>query len=391
MADFRMPALGADMEKGTLVEWLVKPGDAVKRGDIIAVVDTEKGAIEIEVFETGVVSALKVPVGETVPVGAVLATIGAPGEAAPAPAAAPPKAAPPRPSPPAPTARAQAPAPAALRPGAEHPASPYARRRAEELGVALEGIVGSGPGGAVTARDVEAAAGTREKKVAKPGLDPAEMRRAIARAMSRAKREIPHYYVALTMDVGALSDWLAKRNAAAAPDARLLSVVPLMKAVALALRAVPQLNGWYQEDRFQPSEAVHMGAAVALRGGGLIAPAIHNVEQIDLDSLMAALRDLVARVRTGRLRSSEMVDGTITVTSLGEANADMVLPVIYPPQVAIVGFGAIVERPWVVEGKIEARATVTATVAADHRASDGRVGSRFLTTLAEILKEPEKL
>lgn len=395
MAEFRMPSLGADMEHGTLVEWLVKPGDRVKRGDIVAVVDTEKGAIEIEVFQDGVVGALKVEVGARVPVGAVLALIGGEGEAKAAPPITPapePVSTPPPVSQPTPAPIPQLSTEATPRAAPGQKVSPYARRRASELGVALVDITGTGPGGAITARDVETRAPAPEgRPSAKPGLDRDEMRRAIARAMARSKREIPHFYVAHTMDVGALTDWLTRYNAARPPAARLLPVVPLMKAVALTLRAVPSLNGWYQDGQFEPSEVVHLGVAVALRGGGLIAPAIRNVDQLDLDALMNALRDLVQRVRSGRLRSSEMTDATVTITSLGEDQADTVFPIVYPPQVAIVGIGGIVERPWSVAGTVLSRPTLTVTVAADHRVSDGRIASRFLALLAESLNKPDML
>jgi pyruvate dehydrogenase E2 component (dihydrolipoamide acetyltransferase) len=217
------------------------------------------------------------------------------------------------------------------------------------------------------------------------------MRRAIAAAMARSKREIPHYYLIQTIDIGAAQDWVAKENEQRPPAERLLIGALYVKAVATAARAYPEFNGFFAEDRFQPSDAVHAGVAIAIRGGGLAAPAIHNAADLDLLTLMARMRDLVARVRAGRFRSSEISDPTITITSLGDRGVDAVWGVIYPPQVAIVGFGRIVERPWVADGAVRARPTVCVTLAADHRVSDGHRGALFLERIGELLTEPGNL
>jgi pyruvate dehydrogenase E2 component (dihydrolipoamide acetyltransferase) len=165
----------------------------------------------------------------------------------------------------------------------------------------------------------------------------------------------------------------------------------LLKAVARALRDYPEFNGFWLDGAFQPSGQVHLGVAISLGRGGLIAPAIHDADQLSLPELMAALRDLVNRVRKGGLRSSELSDPTITVTSLGEQGTETVFPVIYPPQVAIVGFGMIVQRPWIAGGAIEARRVISVSLAADHRVSDGHRGARFLITIARRLQEPQAL
>jgi pyruvate dehydrogenase E2 component (dihydrolipoamide acetyltransferase) len=429
MGVFTMPSLGADMDAGTLVEWLVKPGDRVSPGDIVAVVETQKGAIEIEIFEAGVIDRLEAEVGDRLPVGAPLARLTAPGEAPSqptqptqppaeppprevpaAPPLRPPAAAPPAP-PPSPAQPPQAPAPAVAATGAMRqgpPASPGARRRAAELGIDLAGVHGTGPGGAVLLADVEAAVAAPRRrevpvqeeapvqphppmhKAGKSGLDLEAMRAAIAAAMARSKREIPHYYLSHTIDLQPATDWLAATNAERPPERRLLMGALLVKATALAAQAVPGMNG-QNDGAFRPSEAVHAGVAVALRGGGLIAPAIRDAQALALDDLMAAMRDLVARARTGRLRSSEMTDGTITVSSMGETGAEALFGVIYPPQVALVGFGAPVRRPWVVGEALEARTVVTASLAADHRVSDGRRGARFLAEIERLLQAPEGL
>jgi pyruvate dehydrogenase E2 component (dihydrolipoamide acetyltransferase) len=385
MSDFRMPSLGADMEAGTLVEWLKKPGDPVRRGDIVAVVETQKGAIEVEIFENGVIERLLVEPGQTVPVGTTLALVrdGAT-TAAPEPAHGPMEPAPERKA-------ALAPSPAAPppKPGERPRASPAARRLAAKRGIALEGLRGSGPEGAIVTADIEG--GSTAKRPARRGIDFAEMRRAIAAAMARSKREIPHYYLASTIDLTNALAWLAAANAELSPAERTLPAALLLRATALALRESPELNGFYTEAGFTAATSIHIGVAVALRGGGLIAPALHDVDQLPLEDLMTRLRDLVGRARSGQLRSSELTDPTVTVTTLGDRGVDTVFGVIYPPQVALVGFGTPVERPWVVDGAIGPRRLMTATLAADHRASDGHKGALFLMTVDRLLQDPEKL
>lgn len=394
MGEFRMPSLGADMEAGTLVEWLKKPGDAVRRGDVVAVVETQKGAIEIEVFETGTIDRLLVEPGAKVPVGTTLALIRGAGDTAPpAPPQAPKAAAPvkapvppvvaPRPAPPAPPASA---GPARI--------SPAARKLAAERGIDPAGVKGTGPEGAIVHADIEriAAPPRPEKPAAKrTGIDLAEMRKAIAAAMAKSKREIPHYYLSHTIDLKAALDWLASANARREPAERLLLAVLLLKAVALAIEECPEFNGFYTEDAFHPSEGIHLGTAIAIRGGGLVAPAIRDADAKTLDELMAALRDLVARTRAGRLRGSELFEPTITVSSLGERGAESLLGVIYPPQVAIVGFGTPTPRPRAVDGEVEVRPLLTATLAGDHRVSDGHRGALFLLEIDRLLQQPEAL
>jgi pyruvate dehydrogenase E2 component (dihydrolipoamide acetyltransferase) len=411
VAEFRMPSLGADMEAGTLVEWLVKPGDWVKRGDIIAVVETQKGAIEIEVYQPGQIENFLVDLRSKVPVGTPLAQIRTEGEAkanagaAPAPVAPPVAPTPPPPAvpppittarPPPPPAPLAAPRPPPAAPGAASrtAASPAARRLAEEHGIDLSAITGSGPGGAITSTDVErylaAVLQPAEKKRAL-WLDPAAMRAAIAAAMVRSKREIPHYYLDYQIDVTPCERWLAERNATLPPDNRLLIGALALKAVALAIRRFPAFNGFYRDNRFEPSKGVHVGVAITIRGGGLAAPALHDTDQLSLDDLMNGMRDLVQRTRAGRIRSSEMSDPTITVSSLGERGVDALYGIIYPPQVAIVGFGKVVTRPWVVDGAIGPRSVVTLTLAGDHRVTDGHAGALFLAEIGKLLQEPEKL
>lgn len=400
MSEFRMPSLGADMEAGKLVEWLVKPGDTVTHGDIIAVVETQKGAIEIEVFEDGVFTQALVDLGATVPVGTPLAMIQGKGEPAAEPA--------PAPAPPTIMKLEEPPAPVPVKPTETPPPrmavaglkiSPAARRLAEDKGVDTGTLKGTGPEGAIVLADVEAATGKapvttpasppKEKQVGRINLD--QMRVAIAAAMARSKREIPHYYLQDTVDVTAAQDWLTRTNAERPPTDRLLLAALFLKAVALAAKKYPEFSGFYGEAGFSPAAAIHVGMAIAIRGGGLVAPAIHDTAELSLDELMASMRDLVARVRVGRFKSSEIADPTITVSSLGERGVEALYGVIYPPQVAILGFGKSVERPWVVGGAIVPRALVTTTLAADHRVSDGHRGALFLSKIGKLLQDPEAL
>ena len=391
-----MPSLGADMEAGTLVEWLVKPGDKVKRGDIVAVVETQKGAIEIEIFDNGEVEELLVALESKVPVGTPLARIHTDGEAEATAGVPPPVKAPLEPS-----APISAPPPIAPPLPAAVPAmmvrirvSPAARRLAQMQRLDLSTITGTGPHGAIVRADVERGLSAPPAAVEKKrgiGLDLDAMRIAIAAAMARSKREIPHYYLGHQVDVTVCETWLAQTNATRAPDNRLLMGALTVKAVALAAKRFPAFSGFYQDGRFAPSPAVHIGVAIAIRGGGLASPALHDVDRLSLDELMAGLRDLIQRTRAGRIRSSELADATITVSSLGDRGVEALYGIIYPPQVALVGFGKSVRRPWVIDGAIGPRSIITATLAADHRVSDGHAGALFLAEIGKLLQEPEKL
>jgi len=392
MAEFRMPSLGADMEAGTLVEWLVKPGDKVKHGDIIAVVETQKGAIEVEVFQAGRVEEILVDLNTRVPVGTPLARIRGEGEAEMA-AAAPKPAAPLEPSQKKPRAPERQPLiiqPLAI--PASRLASPAARRFAQTRGLDLSAIKGSGPGGAIVLADVERslatpAAPVEQKREAGLNLD--AMRAAIAAAMARSKQEIPHYYLQHQADVTPCEEWLARTNADRAPSNRLLLGALAIKSVALACRHFTAFNGFYQGGRYEHSPSVHAGVAIVIRGGGLAAPALRDADRLALDELMTRLRDLVQRTRAGRLRSSEIADPTITVSSLGDRGVEALYGIIYPPQVALVGFGRPVQRPWVVDGAIVPRSIITITLSADHRVSDGHAGALFLAEIGRLLQEPE--
>ncbi len=466
MGEFTMPSLGADMDEGTLVEWLVEPGAPIRRGDPVAVVETAKSTIEVECFESGTMGRPLVEPGTTVPVGTPLALIetaaGTRGKAGrarkprkepqgpPAPERT-------RPAEPAEPVRTREPV-ASEAPGHGHvEAGPLIRHLAEEGGVDLAALRGSGPGGRVTRADIERAAaaaptartptarargrGSRPRpparrragrrpvlgggtgkdaairaedvsraasghagapsppprttaavRASRPSEDQAPaMRRAIARLMSRANRDVPHYYLSTTVDMAVPMDWLHDRNRRSPMSERLLPAALLLKAAALAAHEVPELNGFWTDDRFTAGEGVHLGVAVSLRGGGLIAPVLRGADTLEVPALMSALKDLVSRARTGRLRGSEVSGATLTVTNLGDQGVETVFGVVHPPQVALVGFGQVVDRPWAVDGLLGVRPVVTVTLSADHRATDGAVGARYLTAVDRLLQNPEKL
>lgn len=403
MGEFRMPSLGADMESGRLVEWLIRPGDRFRRGDIVATVETQKGLFEVEIFEDGVIGEPLVQEGQRVPVGTVLAMFesdevsGAEsGGTVPVTVTADAETRTQETTPPSPAPPAQR-APAAGR----VPCSPSARRLADELGIDIADVRGSGPHGAIQRCDVEQAA--RKAVPATEAAAPARtdatvagslqqgMRQAIAAAMSRSNREIPHYYLEMEIDMSRPLHWLEGENLKLPIRDRILPAALLLKGVARALRDVPELNGYWLDDQLQVKPDLHIGFAVALRGGGLITPAIHDVDKLTLPELMKAIGDLVERTRAGRLRSSEMSDGTITVTNLGDLGVRAVFGVIYPPQVALVAFGRIMERPWAEGGMLGVRRCVTVSLAADHRATDGHRGAQFLESLNRHLQSPEEL
>lgn len=362
MPEFKMPSLGADMAAGTLTQWYVKPGDHIARGDTIAVVETDKANVDVETFDEGIVDRLLVQPGEKVPVGTPLAFIRSDGEAAATP----------------------------VPPVSRVLASPAARKLARELGIDLAFVHGSGPHGVIELRDV---AGARAApQVQRPAVTGATgIRRAIALAMAKANREIPHYHVQTRIDMQKALTYLETHNARLPVEQRVLSTALLLRATALALARVPALNGYWIDEAPQLKESIHLGVAISLRQGGLVIPAIHDADTKTLDQIMSDLRDLITRARAGRLKSSELTDATITVTNLGDLGVETVFGVIYPPQIALVGYGRIAEEPLALDGMIGIRPVLNATLAGDHRATDGHEGARFLTELHNVLQEPEAL
>jgi pyruvate dehydrogenase E2 component (dihydrolipoamide acetyltransferase) len=410
MIKFTLPSLGADMDKGKLVQWKIAPGDIVKRGQIVAVIETSKAAVDVEIWHDGIVQELLVEPGTTVPVGTPLATLRETGEqpgmqaegekngtksiehfASKAEELVPPSSSTEKP----------VQSKTVLASNQRRRVSPAARKHAEEAGLSIDTLIGTGPDEAVTLEDVEHA--IAEKKSAKaPATSKtvngdtasekqSEMRKAIAAAMSRSKREIPHYYLNETVPMKNAQRWLLAANEKRPITDRILMAVLQLKAVALALKAFPDMNGFYADGVFRQGTGIHVGVAISLRQGGLIAPAIHDVADKTLEQIMSDLMDLVKRTRTGSLRGSEMSDPTITVTNLGEQGVESVHGVIYPPQVALVGFGRIVERPWAENGGLYVLPLMTASLSADHRVSDGHRGGLFLAAIRDLLQRPEEL
>jgi pyruvate dehydrogenase E2 component (dihydrolipoamide acetyltransferase) len=389
MAQFLMPILGADMTEGKLVAWRKQPGDRIERGEIIAEVETDKADVEVECYVPGVLEKLLAGEGSTVLVGRPIALIKADDEAA---AAA--QVAPSVPPPFVQAAAAATPVAAARppRPAERVRASPAARQLAEASGIDLGAISGTGPGGRITREDVEKAVAIGATSFAPPEDDRnVRMRQAIAAAMSRSARDIPHFHLTREIDLKAALDWLKETNGQRPVANRLLYVVLLIKAVALALREAPDLNAEWQDGRIERRADINVGMAVSLRGGGLVAPALLKADERTVDDLMSGFRDLVQRARSGKLLGSELTGGTITITNLGELGADSVYGIIYPHQVALVGFGRITEQPRVVDGLIGPRPVIVSTLSADHRVVDGHLGSTFLAVLDRLLQEPEKL
>lgn len=284
-------------------------------------------------------------------------------------------------------------------------------------GIDLASLQGSGPGGAIVQGDVARAMHARQDAAAGlPAAPPplavaaagppaawegalrrsasdrqASLRAAVADLMARSKREIPHFGLERTIELTAALDWLARHNAALPAAERILPAALLLKAVALSTHDVPEVNGSYEDGRFTPADGVVLGVAVSLRGGGTIAPAIPRACELSLPELMVALHEVAGRARRGVLRGTDMTGATITVTNLGDSGADLVHGVIFPPQVALVGFGRIISRPVAIDGLLGARPTVIATLAADHRVNDGHRGSLFLAAVDHYLQEPESL
>lgn len=460
MVDFLMPSLGADMDHGKIVQWLVKPGDYVRRGDLVAVVDTDKTVMDVETFHEGFVSDLLVGVGETVPVGTPMARITTtPAETALPQVSGPSsmmatdspalRAAPPPRTPATESAGRRAPTPPVrhlaqrlgvetstvqgtgkdgqvTRADIEHAvaggtrkalkSSPRARRLAAQLGMEMGKVPGTGPGGAVTEADVrlyhqrsspdntalvheqkqpEAASATNEGVPPAVPREAAErsgsLRQAIGTLMARSKKTVPHYYLAETLDLQSAVEWMTAANSLRPLKERLVVSVLLLKAAALAARDVPEVNGFFQHGTFQPAASIHLGVAVALRHGGLVAPAIHDADALAVDEFMKQLRDLVSRARTGHLLRAEMADSTLTVTNLGDLGVERVYGVIYPPQVAMIGIGRMSEQPWAINGMLGTRHVAVATLSGDHRVSDGLRGARYLSRMNELLQKPEEL
>lgn len=427
-----MPQMGADMKEGTVLRWLKAEGDPVERGETIAEIETDKANIEIEAFESGIFRKILVPEGETIAVGTVIAVIAAPDDdisayetgerrvtAAPTPAAAP--AAPAEAGPPAEAAAPPPPAPVPAPAPSARPslrvdrlrASPVARRMADELNVDLATVRGTGPDGRILRRDVEEAAARRRAEAAAPaarrppaapevvpGAVPlpapggvtdvplSRMRQTIARRMSQSKREAPHYYLTVEIDMTEGMRMRSQVNEALGEAGRVSINDLLILASTRALQRHPKFNSWWVEDHLQVHGRINIGIAVAL-DDGLIAPAVLDCQAKPLSQIAREARDLAERARSGSaLTPEEYTAGTFTITNLGAFGVDSLIGIINPPQTAILGVGRVLERPVAVSGQVVVRSMMTLALSADHRATDGAEGGRFLQTLKEMLEKP---
>ena len=389
MIEFLMPNLGADMEDGILLEWRKKKGDTVKRGDILADVETQKGLIEIEVFEDGTIDRLLIEEGTKVPVGTPMALISTTTEKQEMPESVKPE------------RKATKEKPEMITEPGKIKVSPLAKRIASEQKLDLSHIQGTGEDGAITKEDVEKAIAQRGKIPEKESLEKVDedisdkspanaIRAAVASAMEKSNREIPHYYLEKTIDITKALAWMNEANRKRPVKKRLLPAALLIKAVALSLREVPELNAIWNNG-LQLKDDINIGFVVALRGGGIIVPAIHKANLKTIEEIMERLNDIIPRAKALKLRSSELSDSTVTITSIGEGGADSVFGIIYPPQVAIIGFGSISEQPFAENGMLGVHSLVQVTLAGDHRATDGLTGSRFLIVLNSHLQNPESL
>jgi len=402
MSQFLMPSLGADMESAILMEWLVKKGDKVTKGQVIAEIETSKGVIEIEVFEDGIIEELLVEEETECIVGTPLAIINSDSKETK-------------------NTKKETEKNTDIKEEVSKnneiieevvetkniqidkeqkerlKVSPAARKKADELGIDLSKITTKD--GEIHLAQIESSLSfnsdvptKKEVKTVEEKIDKKDsMRQAIAAAMSLSNAEIPHYYLETSINMTPALNYLEELNKQRSVEDRILPVALLIRAVVLALQDVPQLNGFWIDNSHQISEDIHPGIAIALRKGGLMTPALLDAKRLNLSETMENLGDLISRTRGGKLRSSEMTKQTITITNLGDLGVQSVFGVIYPPQLAVVGLGAIIDFPWAQDDTLCVRKVMKATIAGDHRATDGRVGASFLDKLNKYLQNPKEL
>jgi pyruvate dehydrogenase E2 component (dihydrolipoamide acetyltransferase) len=397
-----MPSLGFDMTEGQLARWLKNEGDPVEKGQAIAEIETEKATVEIEAAASGILARILVQAGQTVPVGTVIGVIVEAGEkvaAAPTPQAPPaPSAAAPTPSVPAPEAEKEA-GEAAAPPEARVKASPVARKMAEEAGIDLSRIKGTGPGGRVLERDVQAAIAARPATT--PPVIPAgpppgatvplnRMRRTIARRMAESKAQAPHFYVTVEINMDDAMKMREQLNHLA-PEAERISVNDLIVAAAArTLARFPALNASYREGGLEMHPQVNIGIAVALEDG-LIPPVVRNADKKTLRAIAAESKAMTERARSNKLRSDDLGGGTFTVSNLGMFDVDEFIAIINPPESAILATGAVTPRPVAAGGAVRIASIMKATLSADHRAADGAQAGRFMQEFKKLLENPVSL
>ncbi len=421
--DITMPALSPTMETGTLSKWLVKVGDAVKPGDVIAEIETDKATMEVEAVDEGVVTEILVAEGsEEVKVNAVIARLAGEGEeASPAPKAAAAAAAPPAaaPTPVAPAAAAPAPqAPVPVAGGTRHIASPLARRIAQIAGVDLANVKGSGPHGRIVKVDVEAAVGNPAAAVASPAATPVQaaaplpaaplpaapapapsdvpheviklsnMRKTIARRLTESKQTVPHFYLTVDVRLDALLKLRGELNKALEGQGIKLSVNDmLVKALGLALVQVPDANVSFAGDSLRKFARADVSVAVAIPGG-LITPVIRDAANKRLSVIATDMKDLAARAKDGKLQPPEYTGGTASLSNLGMFGIKQFDAVINPPEGLILAVGAGEKRPYVIDDALAIATVMSATGSFDHRAIDGAVGAQFMSAFKALVEAP---
>ena len=412
-----MPQMGYDMTEGTVVKWVKQEGDAVSKGEVIAEIETDKATVEMEAEAGGVLRRIAVGEGATVPVGQVIGVIGAADEELPDPAADAPPApaaaeeAPPEPEPAPPTpALADAGASGALR------ASPVARRLADERGVDLKLVSGTGPGGRITKDDVLNFAPPAEAPAAAPVAEPAaeaalapsmrvgppprtpdeqgriplsKMALAIARRTAATKGPVPHYYVNAAVDMTRAMEFRREINESLS-GVRVSVNDLIIKAAALALGKYPVFNAVFQDDHLEVSRHVNVGVAVAL-DEGLVVPAILECERKPLTQIAREAKDLGRRAREGKLRQDEYTAGTFSISNLGMFEVDSFTAIIVSPQAAVLAVGAVQATPVVRNGEVVVRQMMQASLSADHRISNGADAAQFLVEIKRGLEAPFSL
>jgi pyruvate dehydrogenase E2 component (dihydrolipoamide acetyltransferase) len=413
-----MPQMGADMTEGTLLKWLKAEGDEVERGEIIAEIETDKANVEIEAFESGVFRKAIANEGDTIEVGGLIGIIAAVDDDisryadAASTAASQPDTPPPTPqeraeqgqTPTRADAPSPAPSPAPAPPvaGARVRVSPVARRMADEASIDIRSVVGTGPDGRIVKRDIEAALSgpargtTPRPVVGTPSTSaPSKMRQAIARRMSQSKRESPHYYLLLDIDMTAALELRTQYNTAidaadvTAPAGAKVSINDmLVRATALALRKHAEFNATIDDSGTVTQHSrQNICIGIAL-DDGLIAPAILDAADKTLTQIAVESADLAARAKGGSLRPAEINDGTFTVTNLGAYGIETLIGIIQPPQTAILGVGTVMQQPVVQDGAVAVRDMLKVALSADHRSTDGAQGAQFLTEVQRLLENP---
>lgn len=404
MITLKMPSFGSDMDIGKVVEWVVKPGESFAKGQTLALIDTAKGLIDMEAFENGIVESYLIELDQEVPVGtpifalveeAICNKAVTPGIAA----------------------EVKIQKKPANKTTATHEktaivnlgnlrVSPAARVYAQKHNIDLGNIQGSGPLQSIVLKDLNKESGqsilsSAVKSVAKSALKPtvkdqkrfdtALMRKAISGIVSQSKKEIPHYYLSLTINIEKLQSWLMIQNEHKDVEERLLIQAPILCAIKNALKKNPLFNGFYLNDEFEARQQINLGIAISLRGGGLVTPAILDTEDLVHGQLMNRLKSISERAKHGGLKQSEVTGATITISNIGDRGVDVIFGVIFPPQVALIGIGKVINQPVCVKNKVVVNPVMTITLAADHRVTDGHDGAKLLNEIDKQLQKPEAL